>query len=235
MAFGKKGNRAWALKIKIIAPKFVLQFKKHTLLSHPHRSHQSTNFCQPQIPDDMLKKDYSKTKKVCKVTFSLSTTAVQDGGEVRVLGDFNGWAWDNGLVMKAGKTEYTASIELALGANYEFRYAINNERWENDWAADAYVPSPFDGINNSLVSVSAVVDGELTGKAEGGKKVKATGAPKVEEKPAAAAKADAPKAEKPKAPAKAKAPAKTTTTTTAKAKTATKAPAKSKAKEETKK
>ncbi|WP_373550812.1 isoamylase early set domain-containing protein [Haliscomenobacter sp.] len=173
----------------------------------------------------MLKKDYSNTKKVCKVTFSLPTTAVQDGAEVRVLGDFNAWAWQSGLVMKAGKTEYTASIELALGANYEFRYAINNERWENDWAADAYVPSPFDGITNSLVSVSAVVDGELTGKADGGKKVKATGAPKVE-KPAAAAKEEAPKA-----PAKAKAPAKTTTTV---AKT-TKAPAKSKAKETPKK
>jgi hypothetical protein len=173
----------------------------------------------------MLKKDYSKTKKVCKVTFSLPTTAVQDGAEVRVLGDFNSWTWQSGLVMKAGKTEYTASIELALGANYEFRYAINNERWENDWAADAYVPSPFDGITNSLVSVSAVVDGELTGKADGGKKVKATGAPKAE-KPAAAAKEEAPKA-----PAKAKAPAKTTT---AVAKT-TKAPAKSKAKETPKK
>ena len=173
----------------------------------------------------MLKKDYSKTKKVCKVTFSLPAIAVQDGAEVRVLGDFNSWTWQSGLVMKAGKTEYTASIELALGANYEFRYAINNERWENDWAADAYVPSPFDGINNSLVSVSAVVDGELTGKADGGKKVKATGAPKAE-KPAAAAKEEAPKA-----PAKAKSPAKTTTPA---AKT-TKAPAKSKAKETPKK
>lgn len=210
------------MKIKIIAPKFALQFQ---LLHHPHRSQKGHRFFQPQIPDDMLKKDYSKTKKVCKVTFSLPTTAVQDGAEVRVLGDFNSWTWQSGLVMKAGKTEYTASIELALGANYEFRYAINNERWENDWAADAYVPSPFDGINNSLVSVSAVVDGELTGKADGGKKVKATGAPKAE-KPAAAAKEEATKA-----PAKAKAPAKTTTPA---AKT-TKAPAKSKAKETPKK
>ncbi|AEE50164.1 isoamylase early set domain-containing protein [Haliscomenobacter hydrossis] len=177
----------------------------------------------------MLKKDYSKTKKVCKVTFSLPTTAVQDGAEVRVLGDFNSWTWQSGLIMKAGKTEYTASIELALGANYEFRYAINNERWENDWAADAYVPSPFDGINNSLVSVSAVVDGELTGKAAGGKTVKATGAPKAE-KPAAPAKEAAPKA-----PAKAKAPAKTTTTPAPVKAKAAKATAKPKTKEAPKK
>jgi hypothetical protein len=175
----------------------------------------------------MLKKEYSKTKKACKVTFSLPKAAVQEGAEVRVLGDFNGWEWNNGLVMKAGKTEFTASIELALSANYEFRYKINNERWENDWAADAYVPSPFDGINNSLVSVSAVVDGELTGKADGGKKVKAAGAPKAE-KPAAPA-----KEEKPKAAAKAKAPAaKTTTPAEPKAKT-TKAPAKAKTTKET--
>ena len=123
----------------------------------------------------MLKKDYSKTKNVCKVTFTLPLSAAQEGGEVRVLGDFNGWDWENGLPMKASKAEFSATIELATGVNYAFRYLIDNDRWENDWAADAYVPSPFDGINNSLVSVSAIVDGELTGKAEGGKKVKATG------------------------------------------------------------
>lgn len=175
----------------------------------------------------MLKKDYSKTKNVCKVTFTLPTSAVNEGGEVRLVGDFTGWEWETGLAMKAGKTDYTAVAELATGANYEFRYLVNNARWENDWAADAYVPSPFDGINNSLVSVSAVVDGELTGKAAGGKKVKATGAPKAEN-PAAPA-----KEEVQKAPAKAKAPAKTTATV-AKAKT-TKAPAKAKTKEAPKK
>lgn len=139
----------------------------------------------------MLKKDYSKTKDVCTVTFTLPLSAAQEGGEVRVLGDFNGWEWENGLPMEAGETEFSASIDLATGSNYEFRYLIDNDRWENDWAADAYVPSPFDSINNSLVSVSAIVDGELTGKAEGGKKVKATGEKAKAEKAAKAAKAPA--------------------------------------------
>lgn len=217
------------MKIKIIANKFALKLVRTSFVQHPKRSQHHHRFIQPQIPDDMLKKDYSKTKNVCKVTFTLPKSAVNEGGEVRVVGDFNGWEWESGLPMTAGKTDYSAVKELATGANYEFRYLVNNNRWENDWAADAYVPSPFDGINNSLVSVSAVVDGELTGKAAGGKTVKATGAPKAE-KPAAPAKEAAPKA-----PAKAKAPAKTTTTTAAPKAKAAKATAKPKTKETPKK
>jgi predicted flap endonuclease-1-like 5' DNA nuclease len=151
----------------------------------------------------MLKKDYSKTKNACKVTFTLPKEAAQEAKEVRVVGDFNNWAWEQGLALKASKTEFSGSIELAAGRNYEFRYLIDNQRWENDWAADAYVPSPFDGINNSLISVSAIVNGELTGKSAGASKAgkpekvaKAAAAPKAEKAPAAAKAPKAPKAEK---------------------------------------
>jgi len=33
-----------------------------------------------------------------------------------------------------------------------FRYLVDGERWENDWAADAYVPNPFGG-EDSVVEV----------------------------------------------------------------------------------
>ncbi len=164
----------------------------------------------------MLKKDYSKTKNACKVTFTLPKEAAQEAKEVRVVGDFNNWAWEQGLVLKASKTEFSGAIELAAGRNYEFRYLIDNQRWENDWAADAYVPSPFDGINNSLISVSAIVNGELTGKSAGASKAgkpekvaKAAAAPKAEKAPAAAKAPKAPKADKaPAAPKKAAEPKK---------------------------
>lgn len=104
----------------------------------------------------MLKKQYLKSKPACKVTFSLPTTAVQNANEVKLLGDFNGWSWENGIPMKASKEEYKAVLELEAGKAYQFRYLIDKAVWENDYQADAYVPSPYDGIDNSVVIVDEV-------------------------------------------------------------------------------
>lgn len=104
----------------------------------------------------MLKKQYNKTKPVCKVTFSLPKEAVATAEEVKVLGDFNNWNLEKGIAMKANKTNFSAVVELEAGRTYQFRYLVDNQKWENDWAADAYLPSPFDGIDNSVVVLDEV-------------------------------------------------------------------------------
>ncbi|MFN7117224.1 MAG: helix-hairpin-helix domain-containing protein [Saprospiraceae bacterium] len=101
----------------------------------------------------MLKKQYLKSKTTCKVTFALPLEAAPEAKEVRVLGDFNGWSWQDGTPMKRSKTDYTATLELATGNRYEFRYMIDNEKWENDWQADDYAPTTY-GVFNSVVEVS---------------------------------------------------------------------------------
>lgn len=173
----------------------------------------------------MLKKDYSKTKPVCKVTFTLPLEAAQGGKEVRILGDFNEWSWEKGYKMKAAKAEFTTEVELAAGQDYQFRYLIDNHIWENDWNADNYIATPF-GAYNSVVSlreIAAIATAKAADKSEKpaakaeAKPAKAKAAVKaetpvaVEAKPAApkaAAKAAAPKAEaKPVAPKAAKAAA----------------------------
>lgn len=99
----------------------------------------------------MIKKQYSKSKPVCKVTFTLTTDQVGKKADVRVLGNFNDWNWEKGLVMKAKKKDYTATIELAAGNTYEFRYLVDNENWHNDEAADDYHSTPFFSHNSILV------------------------------------------------------------------------------------
>lgn len=113
----------------------------------------------------MIKKQYLKTKPVCKVTFTLPVEAVAADTEVRVVGDFNNWNWDQAVIMKAGKKEYKAVVELTTGRNYEFRYMMANGDWENDWSADAYVPSPFFGVDNSVVSIAPQPVGRKNGEA----------------------------------------------------------------------
>ncbi len=99
-----------------------------------------------------LKKQFSKSKPICKVTFSLPEEAANGASEVRVLGDFNEWSWEQGIPMKLKNGSYSASVELDKGHDYQFRYAIDQESWENDWQADAYVAGPF-GADNSVVSI----------------------------------------------------------------------------------
>jgi predicted flap endonuclease-1-like 5' DNA nuclease len=141
----------------------------------------------------MIKKQYSKTKAVCKVTFTLPIEAAADAGEVKVLGDFNDWSWENGLAMKAGKAEYSAAAELATGRRYEFRYMIDQNRWENDYQADGYVPSAFPGIDNSVLVLEPSPAPEV--KATGKSAKKASPAPKAKAAKSEPAKASpAPKA-----------------------------------------
>jgi 1,4-alpha-glucan branching enzyme len=97
-----------------------------------------------------LKKQFSKSKPVCTVTFSLPKEAVKNAKEVRLLGDFNNWSWEQGIPMKADQKTYSAVVDLEKDKEYQFRYAMDNKAWENDWMADAYVPNVY-GIENSLV------------------------------------------------------------------------------------
>ena len=51
------------------------------------------------------------------------------------------------------KGDFITQIELQPGQDYQFRYHIDNSRWENDWQADKYVPNPFGDGDNSVVVV----------------------------------------------------------------------------------
>jgi hypothetical protein len=45
---------------------------------------------------------------------------------------------------------------LDAGRAYRFRYLLDDQRWENDWAADAYLPNSFGG-DDSVVDLTALV------------------------------------------------------------------------------
>ena len=130
----------------------------------------------------MLNKQYLKGKSTCKVTFTLPLEAAPDAKEVKLLGDFNDWSWENGAAMKRSKTDYSVTLELETGNIYEFRYLIDQKTWENDWNADNYAPTSMD-VYNSVVEVSEPLDTgnpteEIQEKAKS-EAIKATKAPKA--------------------------------------------------------
>lgn len=99
-----------------------------------------------------IKKQYLKSKPVCKTTFLVNPEIAPEAEQVFLLGDFNDWDKEQALQMKRMKNgSFKATLDLESGKEYEFRYLIDSETWTNDDAADKYVPSPF-GTENSVVS-----------------------------------------------------------------------------------
>ena len=100
----------------------------------------------------MIKKQFLKSKPVCKATFTLPVEAAPEATDVKIVGEFNEWSIEDGVKMKKQKNGiFKAVVELETGKEYQFRYLIDNEEWENDWEADAYVATPY-GSENSIVS-----------------------------------------------------------------------------------
>ena len=104
----------------------------------------------------MITKQYSKTKPVCKVTFSVPFAQAGQPSDLRVLGDFNQWNWEQALKLTPGKESYQGALELAAGQSYEFRYLINGQHWLNEEAADGYVATPYYS-HNCLLQLEAAV------------------------------------------------------------------------------
>ena len=103
--------------------------------------------------DRQIKKIYLKSRNACKVTFKVFKKAVPDAHQVCLVGDFNEWNILANPMKRLKKGDFTTQIELQPGRDYQFRYHIDNSRWENDWQADKYVPNPFGDSDNSVVVV----------------------------------------------------------------------------------
>ena len=98
-----------------------------------------------------LKKSFSKDKTKCTVTFTVSHEAAQGAKEINIAGDFNSWSSTITPMTKAPDGSFSVKLELDVNREYQFRYLLDNTRWENDWNADKYVPAPYSNADNSVV------------------------------------------------------------------------------------
>lgn len=100
-----------------------------------------------------LYKAYPKNGKTCKVTFTLPIEASNGVKKVALVGDFNNWDVVSHPLAVNKEGLFSITVTLQQGNEYEFRYLVDDERWENDWAADRYTPSNFGNCDNSVVIV----------------------------------------------------------------------------------
>lgn len=96
-----------------------------------------------------VKKQFSKTKPVCKVTF---TIAAKDANEVSVVGDFNNWNKEEGALGKLKNGSFKGTFDIPTNASYEYKYLIDGI-YENEEDADRYQFNGFSGTENSVIEL----------------------------------------------------------------------------------
>ncbi len=98
-----------------------------------------------------IKKDYLKGVNVCRVTFRLPKAAAADAKSVHIVGDFNNWNNSANPMKMMENGDYITKLDLETGKEYQFRYLIDESKWENDWNADKYIKNTYGDHDNSVV------------------------------------------------------------------------------------
>jgi 1,4-alpha-glucan branching enzyme len=103
--------------------------------------------------DGGIKKTYFKRKNICKVIFKLPKAFAPKANKICIAGDFNNWDTSSHPLKKLKNGQFTITLELEPGKDYQFRYLIDGCAWENDWKPDKYIKSSYCDADNSVVTV----------------------------------------------------------------------------------
>ena len=95
-----------------------------------------------------------KGKGRASVTFTLDPGV--GAQTAAVCGEWNDWSAGADVMHRDAEGGFSLTVALDAGRAYRFRYLLDDQRWENDWAADAYLPNSFGG-DDSVVDLTALV------------------------------------------------------------------------------
>ena len=95
------------------------------------------------------------TRGKARVTFTVDPEVGAQAAAV--CGDWNGWSPDAGVMQRDAEGGFSVTVDLDPGRAYRFRYLLDGQRWDNDWAADAYVRNDFGG-DDSVVDLTALAE-----------------------------------------------------------------------------
>jgi 1,4-alpha-glucan branching enzyme len=96
-----------------------------------------------------IKKQYLKSKPVCKVTFSVPA---EEAKSVVVVGSFNEWNTEATELKKLKNGTFKGTVDLESDNSYEFRYVVDG-KYVNDEQADAYAWNDFAGAENGVLNL----------------------------------------------------------------------------------
>jgi 1,4-alpha-glucan branching enzyme len=95
------------------------------------------------------------TKGKARVTFTVDPEVGAQAAAV--CGDWNDWSPGADVMQRGADGGFSVTVDLDAGRAYRFRYLLDGQRWDNDWAADAYVRNDFGG-DDSVVDLTALAE-----------------------------------------------------------------------------
>jgi 1,4-alpha-glucan branching enzyme len=98
-----------------------------------------------------LRKQFYEKKPVCKVTFKLTADIANSADKVNLAGDFNNWDTNNIPMKKLKGGEYSVSLDLPKGKEYQFKYLLDGNSWLNEKEADKLVSNEFQTENSVII------------------------------------------------------------------------------------
>ena len=97
-----------------------------------------------------IKKQYLKSKPVCKVTF---TVPAEEAKKVAVVGDFNNWKANKASALKKQKNgSFKGTLDLPKEGSFEYKYIIDGN-YVNEPEADRYQWNDFAGGENAVLEL----------------------------------------------------------------------------------
>ena len=97
-----------------------------------------------------IKKQYLKSKAICKVTFKISDDFLKEVKTVHIVGDFNNWELSHPM-KKLKNGSFSQTIDFKKGQEYQFRYLANEKDWFNETETDKSVTTHFGDSENSVL------------------------------------------------------------------------------------
>lgn len=100
-----------------------------------------------------LKKQYLKSKPICKVTFRLPKEDAPQASKANLAGDFNNWSPEKTPMRHLKNGDFTVTVALEPGTEYQYRYVVDGNHWITDTTADKLVYCNSYQCDNSVVTV----------------------------------------------------------------------------------
>lgn len=96
-----------------------------------------------------IKKQFLKSKPVCKVTFEV---AIAEAKKVSVVGDFNEWNTESAPLKKLKNGKFKAVLPFETKQSYEFKYVVDGS-YINEEASDSFVWNDYANAENGVLEL----------------------------------------------------------------------------------
>jgi 1,4-alpha-glucan branching enzyme len=96
-----------------------------------------------------IKKQYLKSKPVCKVTFEVEA---KEANKVSVVGDFNEWNTEAAPLKKLKNGNFKGILPLKKGISYEFKYVVDGN-YINEEKSDAFKWNAYANAENGVLNL----------------------------------------------------------------------------------